>query len=104
MFVQRRNPNPKTGVHVVFAGERVRPGYAHPAPDPSESIEAAGGFRVIALRRLVEMKLQAYRFIDRAHIQDLLDVGLVGQNIRDALPSDLRERLEAIEASVDREG
>jgi len=25
MFVDRRRPSPKTGVHVVFAGERIRP-------------------------------------------------------------------------------
>ena len=43
------------------------------------------------------MKLQAHRFIDRAHIQDLLDVGLIDDAVRDSLPSDLRERLEAIE-------
>ncbi len=59
---------------------------------------------MIDLRHLVEMKLQAYRFIDRAHIQDLLSVGLIDDAVRNALPADLRERLEAIQASQDREG
>jgi len=49
------------------------------------------------------MKLQAYRFIDSAHIQDLLDVGLIDQRIRDALLEDLHKRLEAIEVSAGRE-
>ncbi len=99
MFVDTEKPNPKTGVHVVFAGERIRPNYTHPAPDPSECVKEDDGFRVIDLRRLVEMKLQAYRFIDRAHVQDLLAVGLIDDAIRDALPRDLRERLDAIEGS-----
>ena len=97
IFADRLNPNPRTGVHVVFGGERVRPEYAHAAPDPSESVEADDGFRLIDVRRLVEMKLQAYRFIDCAHIQDLLDIGLIDQRIRDVLPKDLRQRLEAVE-------
>ena len=103
MFVDRQNPNPKTGVHVLFGGELVRPGYVHPAPDPSEYVEAGQGFRIIDLRRLVEMKLQAHRFIDRAHIQDLLAVGLIDDNVRATLPKDLRERLHSIEGLQDQE-
>jgi hypothetical protein len=103
IFADRLNPNPRTGVHVVFGGERVRPEYAHAAPDPSECVEADDGFRLIDVRRLVEMKLQAYRFIDRAHIQDLLDIGLIDQRIRDVLPKDLRKRLETVEAAGNRE-
>lgn len=101
MFLEKKNPNPKTGVSVVFASERVRPDYAHAAPDPAECADDSEAFRLIDLRHLVEMKLQAYRFIDRAHVQDLLSVGLIDDTIRNALPSDLRERLQAIEDEVD---
>ena len=101
MFLEKKNPNPKTGVHVVFAGERVRSHYTHAAPDPGECADDREAFRLIDLRHLVEMKLQAYRFIDRAHVQDLLSVGLIDDAVREALPSDLRERLTAIEDEVD---
>ena len=101
MFLEKKNPNPKTGVHVVFASERVRPDYAHAAPDPGDCADDREAFRLIDLRHLVEMKLQAYRFIDRAHVQDLLSVGLIDGTIREALPPDLRERLTAIEDAVD---
>ena len=101
MFLDKKNPNPKTGVHVVFGSERVRPDYAHAAPDPGECADDREAFRLIGLRHLVEMKLQAYRFIDRAHVQDLLSVGLIDGTIREALPPDLRERLTAIEDAVD---
>lgn len=99
MFVDQQNPNPKTGVRLIFSGELIRPEYTHPAPDPSQSVEGDDGFRLIELQRLVEMKLQAYRFIDRVHIQDLLSVGLIDQQLRDALPDDLRSRLEEIETA-----
>lgn len=54
---------------------------------------------MIDLRRLVEMKVQACRFIDRAHIQDMLAVGLIDELLRASLPDDLRERLGDIEGS-----
>ena len=103
MFLEKKNPNPKTGVHVVFASERVRPNYAHAAPDPGECADDREAFRLIDLRHLVEMKLQAYRFIDRAHIQDLMSVGLIDEAIRHALPPDLRERPQAIADEVESE-
>jgi hypothetical protein len=101
MFVDRDIPNPKTGAHVVFANERVRPHYAHPAPGTDDSVAADGGFRVIALQQLVEMKLQANRFVDRVHIQDMTSVGLIDQPLRDKLPDDLRTRLETIDAATE---
>lgn len=96
MFVDQENPNPKTGAHVIIAGERIRAEYKHAAPDPSESEMCDGGFRLLNLVPLVAMKLQAYRFIDRAHIQDLLSVGLIDDSVRSALPADLRARLDEV--------
>jgi hypothetical protein len=46
------------------------------------------------------MKLQAFRSIDRAHVEDLLAVGLIDENVRMSLPADLGERLRAIESSA----
>lgn len=89
MFLDEDDPNPKTGVHVVFAGEKVRDHYTHPAPDPSESVDTPEGFKLISLGALVAMKLQSYRFIDRAHIQDLLALGLIDECVRGALPDTL---------------
>lgn len=97
MFVDRRRPNPKTGVHLLFARELVRPDYAHPAPDPSKAVQAKGGYRVIRLGPLVAMKLQAHRDIDRVHIRDLLSVGLIDSGLIRRLPADLRGRLREIQ-------
>ena len=34
-------------------------------------------FRVISLEALVKMKLTSYRYKDRTHLLDMLDVGLI---------------------------
>jgi len=96
MFVDSENPNPKTGVHIVFAGELVRPRYTYPAPDPSQRTLSEDGLSIIDLPQLLTMKLQAFRFIDRAHVQDMLDSGLIDERIRNAVPDDLRARLDEI--------
>src|SRR5262245_11357480 len=43
MFLEREDPNPKRGVHVVFAGERLREHDLLPAPDLSRSHKAQEG-------------------------------------------------------------
>jgi len=99
MFVDRRRPNPRTGVHVVFSNERIRPEYAHPAPDVTNATLAKGGFRVIDLPALVAMKLESFRDIDRVHLRDLSAVGLIDSSLAAGLPPDLRARLAQIQDS-----
>lgn len=98
MFVNRRRPNPKTGVHVVVANRPILAHYTHPAPDVTGAVRAAGGFMVIDLPALVAMKLQAFRDIDRVHIRDLLSVNLIDAELTAKLPPDLRARLKEIQA------
>ena len=97
MFIDREKPNPKTGVHIVLTGEKVRPEYTHPAPDVSRTVNSPAGYRVLALAELVGMKLQAYRLIDRVHLLDLKNVGLLTNDLLATLPPDLGTRLDALE-------
>ena len=96
MFLTRRNPNPKTGAHVIFARERIRDHDTHPTPDVSESRRTHYGFLVLDLAQLVRMKLVAFRRVDQLHIEDLLGLGLIDDALVRALPDDLRQRLEHI--------
>jgi hypothetical protein len=82
-------------VHVVLAGERVRPEYVLPAPEVTES-EPAGAFRVLKLEPLVRMKLTSYRDRDRTHIRDLLEVRLIDASWCARLPEVLQARLKEI--------
>jgi len=104
LFIDPDEPSRRSGVHVVWAGEKVRPSYAHPTPDVSEAVRESSSFAVLDLPALVRMKLTSLRDIDRVHIADLLSVGLIDDHVRAGLPADLRERLEAIEENLDAEG
>lgn len=100
MFVDRVNPSPRLGVHLVFANEIIRPGYAHPAPDPANWKRSAMGFRMLDLPALVAMKLLSFRAIDRAHVEDLIRVGLIDQQLAAQLPEDLQQRLDEVRKAM----
>jgi len=97
MFLDGPSPKARDAVHVVFAGEKVRPEYVAPAPDVTES-EVTAAFRVVSLEALVRMKLTSFRIKDRMHLLDLIDVGLVDatwcSRVPEALQSRLRQLLE----------
>lgn len=103
LFVDETETNRKTGAHVVWAGEKVRPSYAHAAPTLAEAVRDPAGFQVLSLTALVRMKLTSFRDLDRVHIADLLRAGLIDDAVRTPLPDDLRARLAEIEASVNRD-
>lgn len=99
LFVDPDEPSRKAGVHLVWAGERLRPSYMVASPDVVESERDPEGFVVVSLAALVRMKLTSFRPIDQAHIIDMLSVGLIGEQVRRSLPDALRHRLEQLEAA-----
>lgn len=76
MFLDGPDASAREAVHIVFAGEMVRPGEPSVNPDVGDS-ERADEFRVLSLRALVRIKLTAYRDKDRTHLRDMIDVGLI---------------------------
>jgi hypothetical protein len=96
MFLDRDDPNPRHAVHLVWAGEKVRPNYAYPAPGIAERQELSPGLPVVMLAALVQMKLLADRDQDRVHLRDMIEVGLVGRDLLTELPAELRPRLETL--------
>lgn len=95
MFLDGPNGRPSDAVHILFAGEKVRPDHATPTPDVDES-EPAAQFQVVSLDALVQMKLNSNRDKDRTHLRDLIGVGLVDQTWPPRLPPDLAVRLQQI--------
>jgi len=100
LFVDPDEPSKRAGVHLVWAGQKVRPSYAHPAPGVDEGVLVERGFRVLALPALLRMKLTSYRDLDRVHVKDMLRVGLLDAAVRATLPPDLAEKLDALEAEL----
>ena len=98
MFLDGPNAKARDAVHLVFAGEKVRPTDPSSAPDVAES-EATESFRLVTLPALVRMKLTSFRDKDRTHLRDLIDVGLVDASWCHQLPPELRTRLEQIFAT-----
>lgn len=103
LFIDPEAPSRRSGIHLVWAGEKVLPSYAHAAPALTETVRDPEGFWVLDLPALVRMKLTSLRDIDKVHIADLLRVGMVSQRLRESLPPDLRRRLEDIESTLEDE-
>jgi hypothetical protein len=95
MFLDGPNAKARDSVHILLAGEKVRPAYFLPAPDVTEA-EEADGFRLVTLEALVRMKLTSFRDRDRVHLRDLLDVGLIDGGWCGRLPEELATRLRRL--------
>ncbi|MDA0833291.1 MAG: hypothetical protein O2955_03680 [Planctomycetota bacterium] len=95
MFLDGPDAKAIDAVHVVFAGEKVRPEYleAVPAIDDAETIK---GVRTISLESLVTMKLTLFRLKDRVHLMDMIGVGLIDQTWVEKQPDELRSRLQEL--------
>lgn len=94
-FIDGPQGKPSGGVHLLFAGEKLRHGDAYPLPDLDES-ERAAGFQVASLEALVRMKLIAFRDKDRTHLRDIIGVGLIDASWPARLPPPLGERLQQL--------
>lgn len=93
MFLDGPQAKARDAVRVVFAGERVRPEYAAPAPDVSES-ENEESFRVLSLDALVRMKSTSFRRKDQLHLLDQVAVGLMDSTWLPRLPAELAPPLQ----------
>ena len=95
MFIDGPQGKPSAGVHLLFAGEKLRAADEYPCPGLDES-ERAVEFQVATLRALVRMKLAAWRDKDRTHLRDLIQVGLIDTTWPARLPPPLAERLQSL--------
>ncbi len=100
LFYERPDGKPSEGVHLLFAGEKVKPTDPVPAPDMSES-ERGAAFQVIALDALIRMKLVANRDKDRTHLRDMIALGLIDATWPERFPEVLADRLRQILANPD---
>ena len=95
IFLDGPEAKARDAVHIVMAGERVRPEYAMAAPDVNEA-EKPDEFRVVALEALVKMKLTSFRLKDQVHLQDMLEVGLIDGTWVERFSAELGGRLQQL--------
>jgi hypothetical protein len=99
-FLDGPDAKPSEGVHLLYAGEKVKPTDDVPAPEITES-ERGAAFQVVSLEPLVRMKLVAYRRKDQVHLQDMIRLGLIDQTWPDRFPPLLADRLRELIADPD---
>ena len=95
VFLDGPEASVRDAVHIVFAGEKVRPQEPVANPDLTAS-ERTSEFAVLTLEALVTIKLTAFRDKDRTHLRDLIEVGLLDRSWLPNLPTPLAERLQSI--------
>ena len=95
IFLDGPGAKARDALHILYAGEKVRPESLLPAPDVTES-EATPTFLLLGLEPLVRMKLTSYRDKDRTHLRDLISVGLVDASWPRRFPQELADRLQQL--------
>jgi hypothetical protein len=101
----RRQHRFRESVHLVWAGEKVRPDYPLPAPSLAEAptVLSPEGYACLDVERLLRMKLTSFRHKDIAHVQDLMELRLITKKMEAGLPPELRARMEQVKRDTERE-
>ena len=94
-FIDGPTGMPSSGIHLLYAGEKVLPNDLHTLPGIDES-ERAAEFQVIDLPALLKMKLIAWRLKDRLHLLDMIGVGLIDSTWPARFPPPLGGRLQQL--------
>ncbi|HEX3148927.1 MAG TPA: hypothetical protein VHR66_12670 [Gemmataceae bacterium] len=94
-FLDGIDAKPSEGVHLRYAGEKVKETDPVPTPLLSES-ERGAAFQVVSLEPLVRMKLVSFRRKDQVHLQDMIQLGLIDATWPARFPPVLAERLQEI--------
>ena len=100
MFLDGPEAKARDAVHVIFAGEKVRPDYVAAVPDTAESVSFKA-YRVLSLEALVRMKLTSNRDKDKMHVRDMLAIGLIDASWPARYPPELATRLQHLIATPD---
>ena len=98
MLVRREEPSARRAVHLVLAGELVKPGDFEPTPAlaADSASDELKGLKLLPLHELVRMKLVSYRLKDQVHVKDIQEAGLITPDLIAGLPVLLRERLTRV--------
>ena len=95
MFLEDADAKAGDAIHLIYAGQYVRPDHVLPAPDVDDS-GIGEAFKVIPLESLVRTKLVAWRRKDQVHLLDLLSAGLIDSSWPQRFQDPLRGRLQEL--------
>lgn len=101
VFIDGPQGRPSGGIHLLYAGEKVKKDDLTPCPSIRDSeralgIDAGAQFQVVTLEALVRMKLTSWRRKDQVHLLDLIHVGQIDQSWPARFPPPLAARLQEL--------
>lgn len=94
-FIDGPNGSPRDAVHLIYAGEKVRPGYPEPSADVTDAV-LADDYDVLSLPSLVRMKLNSFRRKDQVPLQDMISLALIDRTWLSKLLPEQSKRLEQL--------
>jgi hypothetical protein len=95
MFRDGPEGKPSEAIHLLFAGEKMRPDHLLPAPE-IHTVHNEPNVPVLDFERLVQMTVMSHRLSDRVDMRDLIGVGLIDASWLPKLPPALAERLQKL--------
>ena len=98
IFLDGPDAKVRDAVHIVIAGEKVRPDYAAPARDVDQAQRPAGpdGICVVDLEALVRMQLTSFGDRDRVHLRGMLEAGRIDASWAPRVSAELSARLRQL--------
>ncbi len=96
IFLDGPDAKVRDAVHLIFANEKVIPDALEPSPCVENIDKSNTEFRLLDLRDLIVMKLTAFRFKDRVHLLDMIEIGQIDESWLNQVPESLRERLQEL--------
>jgi hypothetical protein len=98
MLLYGETNSARNAVHLIFAGEKVRPNQAAPNPPITPVMKQihGGEVMVIPVADLVRMKLSSFRDKDRVHVRSMDAARLITAEVEATLPEELKMRLQHV--------
>jgi hypothetical protein len=95
LFLDGPQAGARDAVHVIFAGQKVRPEYPEPVPT-IEQFDLMGTARTLPIEKLITMKLTSFRRKDQVHLLDMISLGIIDHTWLERFSPVLRDRLLAL--------
>ncbi|MEM6692222.1 MAG: hypothetical protein AAF664_22525, partial [Planctomycetota bacterium] len=78
-FIDGPDGSVREAVHLLYAGEKVKPEYTSSSAEISGRVPAEN-YQIVDLEPLVRMKLNSFRRKDQTHFPDMIELGIIDES------------------------
>jgi len=75
-FIDGPDGSVREAIHLLYAGEKVKPDHATPTAEVTQSVPA-NDYMIVDLLPLVQMKLNSFRRKDQTHLMDMIELNII---------------------------